>query len=49
MYTRISIYIYAFFSLAITDAFRLAITGDCECCVNYISSYVMSRRFCYNK
>jgi len=25
--------------LAITDAFRLAITGDCECNVNYISSY----------
>ena len=28
-YKRILIYIYAFLSLAITYAFRLAITGDC--------------------
>ncbi|KAL6631436.1 hypothetical protein U3516DRAFT_737545 [Neocallimastix sp. 'constans'] len=27
--------------LAITDAFRLVITGDCECNVNYISSYAI--------
>jgi len=24
---------------SITDAFRLAITSDCECYINYISSY----------